>query len=214
MTVVANDDNVRIERIETAPFGTNAYIIVDKAADQSLFVDAPGEPARLKRCLGGTGVQAIAVTHGHMDHTMALAELRTMTGWPVVVHHEDARALPVKPDAFLEDGQVITLGQVRVKVLHTPGHTRGSICLLTGRYLIAGDTIFPDGPGKTASPSDFKAILDSLTSKIFVLPDDVEIYPGHGERALLKEEKAKFRAFQSKRHRSDLCGDVLWLSST
>jgi len=96
-------------------------------------------------------------------------------------------------------------------VLHTPGHTPGSLCFRVGRYLISGDTIFPGGPGRTSSPDDFKQIVKSITEKIFVLPDDTQIYPGHGNSTVLKNEKEEFAVFTSRPHEPNLCGEVLWL---
>jgi len=99
-----------------------------------------------------------------------------------------------------------------LKVLHTPGHTAGSLSFLTGKYLISGDTIFPGGPGKTGSPDMFRQIVNSITEKIFALPDDTQVYPGHGDATVLKKEKEEFTVFSSRPHSPDLCGDVLWLS--
>jgi len=91
-------------------------------------------------------------------------------------------------------------------------HPRQS-SLLIGKYLIAGDTIFPGGPGKTRSPTDLKLIIESISSKIFVLPDDTAIYPGHGDSTVLRKEREEFAIFSSRSHDPNLFGDVLWLSS-
>jgi len=114
---------------------------------------------------------------------------------------------------LLDDGDVVSFGIVNLEVLHTPGHTPGSLCFRRGRYLISGDTIFPGGPGKTRSPAGLRQIIESITGKIFILPDDTEIYPGHGGSTTLKKEKDEFAVFSSRPHNADLCGDVLWLSS-
>jgi glyoxylase-like metal-dependent hydrolase (beta-lactamase superfamily II) len=79
--------------------------------------------------------------------------------------------------------------------------------------LIAGDTIFPGGPGRTISPTALREIIESITRKIFVLPDDTQVYPGHGDSTALKKEKDEFAVFSSRPHDPQLCGDVLWLSS-
>ena len=84
---------------------------------------------------------------------------------------------------------------------------------MMGRYLISGDTIFPGGPGKTGTPADFKQIVKSIETRLFVLPDDTEVYPGHGDATVLDKEKKEFATFASKSHDPNLCGDVLWLSS-
>ena len=145
-----------------------------------------------------------------LGDTGALEGLKSTLNVPVAAHADDAANLPVRPDLLLKDGDVISVGDMQLTVLHTPGHTPGSISFLTGNYLIAGDTIFPDGPGKTWSPADFKRILESLTLKIFVLPDETQVFPGHGEATVVKREKRLFEEFSARPHDPDTCGDVLW----
>jgi len=102
---------------------------------------------------------------------------------------------------------------VSLRVLHTPGHTPGSLCLLFGKHLFSGDTLFPGGPGKTGTPAAFEQIVNSITEKLFVLPDETLVYPGHGEDTILGKEKQAFAVFSSRPSNPGLCGDVLWLSS-
>ena len=148
-----------------------------------------------------------------MDHLGALTEIKSKLRIPIGAHRLDAKGLPLRPEILLEDGEKVPYGKTNLNVLHTPGHTPGSLCFLFGDCLIAGDTIFPGGPGKTSSPADLKLIIESITSKIFVLPDDTAIYPGHGDSTLLGKEKKEFSVFSSRRHDPNLLGDVLWLSS-
>ncbi len=213
MPTVVQDSDVRIVRLDVGPFGTNAYIVVCGATGDSLLVDTPGETDKILRELSATSPRYLVLTHSHLDHIGALAELRSRLKIPLAVHPLDATGLPFPPDIELNDGDDLQLGKLKIKVLHTPGHTPGSICLLLGRYLISGDTIFPGGPGKTGTPADFRQIVKSLETKIFVLPDDTRVFPGHGDAAVLGEEKREFAVFSSKPHSPDLCGDVLWLSS-
>ncbi len=210
MTVVEKDEILRIERIETAPFSTNAYIVVCESTKESVLIDAPGDADKILDRLKDTAPACILITHRHMDHTGALRRLKEELNVPVAAHPEDAEQIPVNAEMLLSDGNIVSFGNVTLEVLHTPGHTPGSICFLTGKYLMAGDTIFPGGPGKTDSPDDFRQIIASLEQKIFVLPDDVRIYPGHGEPTALKKEKDEFAAFSSRPHNPNLCGDVLW----
>jgi glyoxylase-like metal-dependent hydrolase (beta-lactamase superfamily II) len=211
MTVVEKNDLLRIERIETTPYGTNAYILVCQATGESVLVDAPGDTEKLLERLEGTNPVCILMTHGHMDHTGALSRLKEDLSIPLASHPADAEHLPMAAEMLLEDGNIIAFGKVALEVLHTPGHTPGSLCFLTEKYLISGDTIFPGGPGKTGSPEDFRKIVESLEQKIFVLPEDVKIYPGHGASTVLKKEKEEFAVFSGKSHRPRLYGDVLWL---
>jgi glyoxylase-like metal-dependent hydrolase (beta-lactamase superfamily II) len=213
MVRIVKDDDISIEKLELGPFGTNAYILACRQTAASVLVDAPGEADKILECLKGTAPKYILMTHNHMDHTGALSELKSALNIPVAAHREDSGNLPLKPEIQLEDDEVLAVGNIQLRVLHTPGHTPGSLCFLTGNYLIAGDTLFPGGPGKTGSPADFKRIVSSLTRKIFVLPDDIRVYPGHGDSTMLKNEMQEFEAFSSKPHDPDLCGDVLWSSS-
>jgi len=211
MTVIEKEKILRIERIETAPFGTNAYIVVCEATGESVLIDAPGDADKILDRLEGTNPICILITHRHMDHTGVLQRLKDELNIPAAAHLADADNLPVEPEMLLEDGNIVSFGKVTLDVLHTPGHTPGSICFLTGNILLAGDTIFPGGPGKTGTPDDFKQIVQSLEQKIFVLPDDVKIYPGHGDPTTVKKAKEEFAVFQAKSHDPNLCGDVLWL---
>jgi len=212
MTIVAEDDAIQIERLELGPFGTNAYIVTCRKMRDSALIDAPAEANIIIDKLKNTNPKYILLTHNHMDHIGALAQLRAGLKVPLAAHALDAGNLTSPPEILLSDGNAVSLGNLKFEVLHTPGHTQGSLCFRAGRYLISGDTIFPGGPGKTRSPAAFKQIIESITGKILVLPDDTQIYPGHGDSTVLKKEKDEFTIFSSRPHNPDLCGDVLWLS--
>lgn len=213
MVTVAKDDHIQIDRLEVGPFGTNAYVLVCRATGDSVLVDTPAEANKIIERLKGTNPRYILITHNHMDHLGAFSELKARLGVPVAVHPLDAKKLPSPPEMLLNDGDTVSFGNIELKVLHTPGHTPGSLCFLTGQYLISGDTIFPGGPGKTGSPAALRQTIESISEKILVLPDDTQVYPGHGDPTILKKEKDEFAVFSSRAHDPGLCGDVLWLSS-
>jgi len=213
MTIIVDDSIIRLERLELGPFGTNAYIVRCPAAQESLLVDAPAEPKVIIDRLGSASLKYILLTHNHLDHIGALAQLRAELKVPLAAHSADASNLTPLPEILLNDGDVIRLGELEFAVLHTPGHTPGSLCFKVGPYLISGDTIFPGGPGKTESPDAFRQIIKSISQKIFVLPDDTQIYPGHGDPTVVEKEKGEFAVFASRSHAQDLHGDVLWLES-
>ena len=213
MAIVVKDDALQIERLELGSFGTNAYIVICQKTRDSVLIDAPAEPNTIMDRLKSTNPKYILLTHNHLDHIGALAELRAGLKVPLAAHGLDARNLSSPPEILLSNGDMTPFGNLKFEVLHTPGHTPGSLCFKIGCYLIPGDTLFPGGPGKTRSPSDFKQIIKSITERIFVLPDDVQIYPGHGDFTVLKKAKDEFAAFSSRPHNPDLCGDVLWPSS-
>jgi glyoxylase-like metal-dependent hydrolase (beta-lactamase superfamily II) len=148
-----------------------------------------------------------------MDHLFGLSWVRSKLRISVAIHPLDSKALIQPPEVLLSDGDVISFGRIKLKVIHTPGHTLGSLCFLTERFLISGDTLFPGGPGKTRTPSELNQIIESITTKLFVLPNETKIFPGHGDSTVLKKEKAEYAVFASRPHDPDLCGDVLWLSS-
>ncbi len=204
---------VRIRCVETAPYGTNAYVVTCASSQESVLVDAPGQADRILSELQGTRPRYILITHGHFDHTGALEELAARLAVPVAAHEEDAGRLPRKPDMLLKDGDSLAVGDLTLDVLYTPGHTPGSLCFLVGDALLSGDTLFPGGPGRTATPSDFQRILDTLASRVFVLPGKTRVFPGHGPSTVLEKERAEFEVFSQRVHTPGLCGDVLWLSS-
>ena len=210
MTVV-KDDHVQIDRLELGPFGTNCYFLTCQKTGKCVVVDAPGDANRMLERLSQFQPQYILITHNHFDHIGALSQLKSSLGIAVAAHPADVDGLPVPVDILLNDDDEISFGAVRIKALHTPGHTPGSLCFLAGSYLIAGDTLFPGGPGRTRTPADFRQIIKSITRKIFELPEDTGVYPGHGEATSIKQAKELFEVFSSKAHDPDLCGDVEWL---
>ncbi|HEY77506.1 MAG TPA: MBL fold metallo-hydrolase [Dehalococcoidia bacterium] len=213
MVVMVKDGSIQIEKLELGPFGTNAYIVICQKTRDSVLIDTPDDAGVIMDRLKETSPKFILLTHNHMDHLGAFSELRSALKVPVAAHPLDAARLPSCPEVLLNDGDAVPFGNIELKVLHTPGHTPGSLCFLTDKYLFSGDTVFPGGPGATRSPHSLDQIIKSITEKIFILPDDTQVYPGHGDSTILKKEKAEFAIFSSRPHPPGLCGDVLWLSS-
>ncbi|GAB4286603.1 MAG: hypothetical protein Kow0092_40030 [Deferrisomatales bacterium] len=213
MTTLATTEHLSLHRLTLGPFGTNAYVVACRRTGESAVVDAPAGLEEILAALEGTRPRYVLMTHSHADHTGALEALRKALGVPVAAHRADAERLPVAPDRFLEHGEALPLGGLSLRVLHTPGHTPGSVCYLVDGHLLSGDTLFPGGPGKTRSPGAFRQILESLTTRVFVLPADTPVHPGHGPSTEVGREKAAFEAFSRRPHDPGLCGDVTWASS-
>jgi glyoxylase-like metal-dependent hydrolase (beta-lactamase superfamily II) len=208
---VGETENMEIQRLETDPFGTNAYLLLCRKSKEAILVDAPGDADIILNHLNGFKVKMIIITHGHVDHTMALEEIKDALQAPLAAHINDSAMLPIKPDLDLSDGDQLTCGEQKLTVMHTPGHTAGSISILVGAYLLAGDTIFPGGPGKTANSTDFKTILQAIQQKILSLPDETVILSGHGEPTKIGTERKLIDAFSARVTDDQLCGDVTWI---
>ena len=208
------DSEVRLVKVpHMGQLDNNSYILSCQKTGEAVIIDAPAEPEKLLREVGDVKVNAIIITHRHGDHTAGLQEVKDDTGAPVAAHTDDAQALPMPPEIQLNDGDTYQVGNVRLSAMHTPGHTPGALCLLTGKLLFTGDTLFPGGPGRTGSPEAFRQVKDSIALKLLTLPDDTAVYPGHGTDTTIGEARRQIQEFDSRPHPNDLHGDVEWLKS-
>lgn len=210
MSVIYKGEEIEIRKIVTGSYENNAYLAVCPKTNESVIIDAPAEPEKVLAQAEGTKVVAILFTHTHFDHIDGTKELKAGTNVPLVVHPDDEGELPVKADKYFEDNGTFSFGSITFKTIHIPGHTPGGTSLLWGKHLFSGDTLFPGGPGRTTSPQNFRQLVGSLEEKIFVLPDDINVYPGHGKETVLGKEKKSYEAFKQRAHPSDLSGEVTW----
>lgn len=197
MTHHYEGDDLIVRKIEVGEYENNVYVLECPETHDALLVDACFEPDTLLKASEGTNLVGIVQTHGHFDHVQALAELKERLGVPVYAHPGDEYPIPI--DQELSDGDTIPFGNREVKVLHTPGHTPGGVCLLYGRHLVSGDTLFPGGPGNTwKDPKKFEQIIESITSKLFVLPDETAVYPGHGKDTTIGTERPQLQEWKDR----------------
>ena len=201
---------LRIKQV--GPWPMNTYLIVCEETRASAIVD-PGEDAdEILDNARDTRVEKILLTHAHADHVGALEEVKAATGVPVYLHPADAEAFSVSYDIPLADGDIISVGNLSLKAIHTPGHTPGATCfdLSDGRVLV-GDALFVGGPGATKNPEAFALTMQNMQNIFFAWPDETQFFPGHGPSGRIGEERPNFEAFDKRGWPSDLYGDVTWV---
>ncbi len=199
-----------ILKVIVGPLEVNCYIVFDRETKEGAVVDPGGDAEEIKAALRENGVAAkyIINTHGHFDHVGANGTLKETLNCPIAIHQEDEPLLeyahdqaimfgvktPKQPkaDMLLKDGDEITFGRLRMKVIHTPGHTRGGVCLFMKeqKVLFTGDTLFAGSVGRTDfEGGSTKALMDSIKKKLLTLGDEVAVLPGHGPESSIGEEK-------------------------
>lgn len=199
-----------ITPIIVGPLQQNAYIVACEESKQAVVIDPGDEAERIYRELQSheLSLKFILNTHGHLDHVGAVADLAAWTNAPFLLHRDDSYLIarvesdplypffPVKqppmPTRFLADGERIIVGSMEILVLHTPGHTPGSVCFLTEQSLFSGDTLFSGSVGRTDLPGgNTQQLLASIQQKILTLDDAVRVYPGHGRVTTVGIERAQ-----------------------
>jgi glyoxylase-like metal-dependent hydrolase (beta-lactamase superfamily II) len=189
--LVWSDGSAEVHRFVVGPFENNVYVVRCRRTGEAVLLDAANEHDRLLRVATRLGVTSVLETHGHWDHIQAVEQVRD-AGIDVWVREEDASMLP-SYDHLLEDDAVHSIGDLRLRTVHTPGHTPGSIsfALENTPMLFTGDTLFPGGPGNTAlEGGDFASIITSIEERIFrVFAAETTIWPGHGAPSTLASER-------------------------
>lgn len=184
------DEQAEIHKVVVGPFDNNVFILRCKQTGDAVLIDAANEHEMLLDLCKGLGVRQVIETHGHWDHIQAVPQLRD-AGYSVHVTSEDSEMLP-SYDEILEDESVIQVGRLRLHTIHNPGHTPGSMSFrLEGSpILFSGDTLFPGGPGNTATElGDFDQIIESVDRKLFTLPPETLVLPGHGDDTTIGTER-------------------------
>lgn len=178
-----------IHKVVVGPMDNNVFVLRCTRSGDAVLLDAANEHERLLDLCTNLGVRSVLETHGHWDHIQAVPQLRE-AGYDVHVTAEDADRLP-SYDQILEDSAVIPVGDLRLRTIHTPGHTAGSMCFaLEGSpVLFSGDTLFPGGPGTTKFGGDFPTIIRSIEDHLFTLPAETMVLPGHGDDTTIGAER-------------------------
>jgi glyoxylase-like metal-dependent hydrolase (beta-lactamase superfamily II) len=181
--------DVRIDKIVVGPYENNVFVLRDKNSGEAVLVDAANEHELLLEVSRATGVRRVLTTHGHFDHIQAVTQMRE-AGIDVGIATEDAKMLP-SYDFTIPDDDVIEVGKLRLRTIHTPGHTPGSTCFLLEGHpvLFSGDTLFPGGVGNTSfEGGDFSTIVQSVDRRLFTLPGATLVLPGHGLDTTIETE--------------------------
>lgn len=173
---------MKIRHLVVSTFLTNCYVLIDGI--EAAVIDPGGETQKIIQELDKNGaiLRYIILTHFHLDHTLSALKIREEKMASILIHEGEKKFLKFEPDEFLIDKSKIKIGKTYLEVIHTPGHTKGSICLLGDGLIFTGDTIFKDGFGRTDLPGGSMADLEKSLRKLkLVLKTGMEVYPGHGE---------------------------------
>jgi len=186
-----------LHQVEVGHMAVFAYIVGDPASGEGLVIDPAGDVDGIIKTANENTIRIkyIVNTHGHVDHMTGNAAMKTKTGAQIIVHKDDAELLMFTPpavfrlhgaerspypDIIVSDGDNIKVGDISLKVIHTPGHTQGGISLYTEGYVFTGDTLFVEAVGRTDFPGGSWPVLrHSIMERLFALPDDTKVMPGH-----------------------------------
>ena len=199
-----------LETFPVGPLQCNCTILGDEEAGEAMVVDPGDEVGRIERRLKELGLKLkqILITHGHIDHVGGALKLKRRTGAPILLNENDLPLLKMMeqqaawvgietpevaaPDESLADGMIVGLETIPAQVLHTPGHTQGSVCLHFAplKLVIAGDTLFAGSIGRTDLPGgNGRQIIDSIRSRLMTMADETRVIPGHGQETTIGEER-------------------------
>jgi glyoxylase-like metal-dependent hydrolase (beta-lactamase superfamily II) len=208
---MSKQQTFRIITLQVGEYGNNSYILIDPLTLKSGLIDAAADAEKIIEQLKDTDLQFILTTHSHQDHWGALSELKAkFPDAKIGAHKLDSSGLPEPVDLNLNHGDTLLIGNIPLRVIHTPGHTDGSLCFVTGDYLFTGDTLFPGGPGHSTSSEALSREIESIVNNLYVLDRNINILPGHGPTTTIKDSMMEYKLYAARDHTKDLYGDILW----
>ncbi len=199
---------MKIIRLEVGNLGANCYIVYCKKTLEGAVIDPGGNAQDIINIIDRENIKIVSIinTHGHADHIGDNDKLKAHTGAPVLIHEDDANMLTSSQgnlsmyignnlickaaDHLLTDGEIIHVGEIELQVIHTPGHTRGGICLKVNDVVFSGDTLFEQSVGRSDFPGgSHSQLVKSIREKLLILPDSTKILPGHGAGTTIGNER-------------------------
>jgi|TARA_B110000263_G_C15273768_1_gene494827 glyoxylase-like metal-dependent hydrolase (beta-lactamase superfamily II) len=218
MGIHYQDRDIVVYKTSCGPYDNNSYLLVCRKTGQSAIVDAPEAPEAVIKQARETTVKTILITHNHMDHLAGFDTVFGAYNVPVYIGSADGEPLDGRGvTEWPSDDEIDLVGELKIRAIHTPGHTPGSTCYVVSTeqgehtLLLSGDTLFPGGPGRTGSPELFRQEVQSITSRLLTLPNHTIVLPGHGEDTTIAKSKDEYGVFAAKTHDEDLHGNVAWL---
>jgi glyoxylase-like metal-dependent hydrolase (beta-lactamase superfamily II) len=195
------DSRLEIHRTVVGSYANNVFVLRCRETGDAVLIDAANEHEQLLELCQRLGVRRVLETHGHWDHIQAVPAMRE-AGYDVGVMSADAPMLKdVGYDSFIDDAEIIEVGKLRLQAIHNPGHTPGSVSfkVIDSPLLFSGDTLFPGGPGNTSfEGGDFAMIIDSIDNRLFTLPADTIVMPGHGVSTTIAAERPQLAEWVSR----------------
>jgi glyoxylase-like metal-dependent hydrolase (beta-lactamase superfamily II) len=174
----------------------NCYVVSDAKSKEAVVID-PGMPAeKIAEQAAGLTIKYILATHGHPGHVGGKDDLKSMAGGETGIHSADAKQFLRSADRYLIDGDEIEFGEFKIEVMHTPGHTPGSVCFVIANHAFVGDTILAGGIGRQMPETDLRRQMMSIGTKLLRLPLTTALYPGHGPATSLERELAQSPIFR------------------
>jgi len=174
----------------------NGYVLTCVSTNEAVVIDPGLPPEKIAEQLNGLTVKYIVATHGHPGHVAGKDAIKELTGGQTAIHTVDAKQFLRSADRYLLDGDELEFGELKLSVIHTPGHTPGSICLVVANHAFVGDTILAGGIGKQTPETDMRRQMMSIGTKLMRLPLATALYPGHGPATSLERELAQNPIFR------------------